>query len=312
VTPLFIITRASSRIRKKGSQLADLADTAGALVIETDNQEKFCYNLTASLTQSPDHIFIEGGDGTAQLAMTEYFRRRPEGSPPARFTLISGGTTNQIARNIGLKTINRDLMKHILNMDRDTVHDLSLLDIEIDDEPSTYGFLFSSGAIPMATEVFEGKVAANDGKKGPGAVYTTILSALGRGADKSGSLMEPSPIKLEVNMKKERAVVDEPHLGTITTTLPGFILGIDPFWGKGEAPLRTTYVSGNNPKIIRLVMQAAFKQFAKLDSTDGVESWNADHIEMIYGGPTILDGEAMPKSHKHITIRPSEPVTFVA
>ena len=309
--PLFIINRASSRIRKKGSQLASLADSTDAMVIETDNLDKFIHNLSASLSQSPRHIFIEGGDGTAQMAMTEYFKRRNMDAGPARFTLISGGTTNQIAGNIGVKTINSDRLRALLNMETDTVHDLSLLDVRVDGGTANFGFLFSSGAIPMATNVFMGKVEQK-GKKGPAAVYATILSALGKGADKSGSLMNPSPIKLRVNMKKEQAVIDEPHLGTITTTLPGFILGIDPFWGKGEAPLRSTYVSGRNPKIIRLVMQAALKQFSKLDATDGVESWNADHIHMEYAGPTVLDGEPMVPSEKSIEIRPSEPVTFVA
>lgn len=309
--PLFIINRQSSRIRKKGSQLAELAQHMDVMIIETDNQEKFVHNLAASLTQAPSHIFIEGGDGTAQLAMTEYFRRRNRDAAPARFTLISGGTTNQVAGNIGIKNINQDRLRNILEMETHTVHDLSLLDVRIDSSKANFGFLFSSGAIPMATNVFMGKVEEK-GKKGPAAVYATILSALGKGTEREDSLMNPSPIKMRVNMKKEQAVIDEPHLGTITTTLPGFILGIDPFWGKGEAPLRTTYVGGNNPKIIRLAMQAALKQFSKLDETEGVESWNADHIYMEYDGPTILDGEPMPSSEKSIEIRPSEPVTFVA
>ena len=163
----------------------------------------------------------------------------------------------------------------------------------------------------MATEVFNGKVAEN-GKKGPAAVYATIFSAIGRGAEKSGSFVEPSPIKLDVAMKKEHAIIEEDHLGTITTTLPGFILGIDPFWGKGEAPLRTTYVSGKNPKLIRLIMRAALKQFTKLEATEGVESWNADYIKMQYEGPTVLDGETLPRAQNSIEIRPSQPVTFVA
>ncbi len=309
--PLFIINRGSSRIRKKGSQLANLADGVKAMVIETDNMDKFIHNIAASMTEAPTHVFIEGGDGTAQIAMTQYFKRRNLEAAPARFTLISGGTTNQVAGNIGIKTINHDRLRNLLEMNTNTVHDLSLLDVRIDSGVANFGFLFSSGAIPMATNVYMGKVEEK-GKKGPAAVYATILSALGKGTDKKDSLMNPSPIKLRVNMKKEQAVIDEPHLGTITTTLPGFILGIDPFWGKGEAPLRSTYVSGRNPKIIRLALQAALKQFSKLDATDGVESWNADHIHMEYAGPTVLDGEPMPVSKQAIEIRPSEPVTFVA
>lgn len=309
--PLFIINRQSSRTRKKGSQLAPLADAVNALVIETADQDRFAHNLSASMSQNPTHIFIEGGDGTAQIVMTEYFRRLKDNQPPARFTLISGGTTNQVAKNIGVKKMTSERLNAILSLESDTVHDLSLLDVRIDNGPATFGFLFSSGAIPMATDVYNGKIAEK-GKKGPSAVYATILSAIGRGSNKSGSFVEPSPIKLDVAMKMEHAVIDEDHLGTITTTLPGFILGIDPFWGKGEAPLRTTYVSGNDPKLMRLIMQAAFKQFAKLDATDGVESWNADHIKMQYSGPTVLDGESMPRAKEQIEIRPSQPVTFVA
>lgn len=309
--PLFIINRQSSKIRKKGSQLSSLAEPFNAMVIETADQGRFLHNLTASMTREPTHIFIEGGDGTAQIAITEYFNRLEDEQPPARFTLVCGGTTNQVAKNIGVKKMNAERLRAILALETETVYDLSLLEVTIDNSPARYGFLFSSGAIPMATEVYNGKIEES-GKKGPGAVYATILSAIGRGSNKSGSFVEPSPIKLDVAMKKDHAVIDDDHLGTITTTLPGFILGIDPFWGKGEAPLRTTYVSGHNPKLMRLVMQAAFKQFSKLDATDGVESWNAEHIKMEYAGPTVLDGEPMPRAKKQIEIRPSQPVTFVA
>jgi len=309
--PLFIINQQSTRIRKKGSQLSPLAEKFDALVIETDNPERFSHLVAGAVAQNPDHIFIEGGDGTAQIAMTEYFRHLADGIPPARFTLISGGTTNQIARNIGVKNITKTRLEKILKLDSEAIHDLSLLDVQIDDEDSRFGFLFSSGAIPMATEVFMGKVEEK-GKKGPSAVYATILSALGRGSDKSKSLYEASPIHLSVSQKKNQTVIDEQHLGTITTTLPGFILGIDPFWGKGEAPLRTTYVGGENPRVMKLVMRAALKQFAKLEATDGVESWNADHLMMKYNGPTVLDGEPLPRSEQSIEIRPSQPITFVA
>jgi len=119
-------------------------------------------------------------------------------------------------------------------------------------------------------------------------------------------------VRLVVSGPGEETILDEDHLGTIITTLPGFIFGIDPFWGKGDSPLRMTYVRGDNKNVLSLVFAAALKRFEKLEETDGVESWKAEYIEMKYSGPTVMDGERLEGSTKSIEIRPTRPVVFVA
>ena len=295
---------------KKGSQLSPLADAVGALVIETADQDQFRHLLKAALEQNPTHIFIEGGDGTAQKVMSEYLQLLSSDQAPARFTLVAGGTTNQVARNIGVQKLNASHIEKILSRDVKSVNLLSMLEIIVDEDEKHHGFLFSTGAIPQATESYLKKVDET-GKKSIGAVYTTIVEALGTGTQKENSFMAPSPMKLTVTMNKEQAIVEEDHLGTITTTLPGFILGIDPFWGKGEAPLRMTYVGGQQTRIIRLVVNAALKRFKTLKSTQGVESWNADHILMDYKGPIVLDGEKLTSAQSSLEIRATAPIEFV-
>ena len=308
---LFVVNQQSSRIKKKGSRIKPIAKALKAPLIEADNLEKFKATLQLHVQDKPDHIFIEGGDGTAHIVMTEYFRALEKGRPPASFTLIGGGTTNQVAGNIGTKNVSSDYFKRLIKKDAGTVHTLPLLQVNVDDHAAFYGFLFSSGAIPMATRHYTDNL--NDkNTKGPAAVYATILEALGKGTSKTGSFMKSTPIRIVVSDKKDQTIIDEPHLGTITTTLPGFILGIDPFWGKGDAPLRMTYVRGENTKLLGLVLSAALKRFEKLENTDGVESWNADYVEMAYGGPTVLDGEILPVCETKIELRPTQPINFIA
>lgn len=280
-------------------------------LIEADSLADFKERLQIAVKSEPKHIFIEGGDGTAHIVMTEYFRALKSGQRPARFTIVSGGTTNQVAGNIGTKKASAEYLKSLLTLEAGTINTLPLLEIKVDDHAPYFGFLFSSGAIPMATQHYANKLGVN-GKTGPGAVYTTILEALGKRTDKKSAFMQPSQVRIIVSSGKEETIINEMHLGTITTTLPGFILGIDPFWGKGDAPLRMTYVRGENTKILGLVLSAALKRFQKLENTDGVESWNTDYIEMEYSGPTVMDGEILPIASKAITIRATQPVNFVA
>lgn len=298
-------------MKRKGSRIKPVAQALGHPLIEADSLEAFKSLLQIAVRSEPQHIFIEGGDGTAHIAMTEYFRALKPGQRPARFTIVSGGTTNQVAGNIGTKKASAEYLRALMTLDSGTVHTLPLLEIKVDDHAPYFGFLFSSGAIPMATQHYSNKLGV-DGKTGPGAVYTTILEALGKGTDKKSAFMQASQVRIIVSSGKEETIVNEMHLGTITTTLPGFILGIDPFWGKGDAPLRMTYVRGENTKILGLVLSAALKRFQKLENTDGVESWNTDYIEMEYAGPTVLDGEILPIAKKTITIRATQPVNFVA
>ncbi|NNE59195.1 MAG: hypothetical protein HKN36_13900 [Hellea sp.] len=308
--PLFIINQRGSRVQKKGSSLASIAGQVGAAIINASSLETFQEQLAEHMKSDPEHIFIEGGDGTAHIVLTEYFRRLGN-RKPARFTIVSGGTTNQIAGVIGTKKIDLTQVQKILSGQAANVHQIPLLEISIDGSPSEYGFLFSSGAIPMATDYFQTRKAEKGGAN-TSAVYSTILKALGRGTGSGNALIEPSPVKLTVTNPKDEIRIAEDHLGTILTTMPGFIMGIDPFWGKGDAPLRMTYLRGDNKKVVRLVLSAALRRFEKLKKTEGVESWNAEFVRLEYDGPTTLDGEKLAVSKSAIEIRPTRPITFIS
>ena len=311
MSPLFVINTQSSRIQKKGSRLEGIAQSVKARVIRSDDIGVFKTAFRKAISEGAAHIFIEGGDGSVQTVLTEYFNWLPKDTPPAKFTIIGGGTTNQVAKIIGVKKPTPNYLESLIKGQHKTVHALPLLHISVDAQSPIYGFLFTSGAIPMATDYYMEEVRGS-GKTGPSAVYTTILAALGKGVDKDNAFISETPVSLLVSTGKEETIIDENHLGTITTTLPNFILGIDPFWGKGDAPLRMTYVSGANKNLLGLVMNAALKRFGKLDEMDGVESWHADYIRYNYEGPIILDGEQISKSHKQIEIRASQTVTFLS
>jgi len=308
--PLFIINQRGSRIQKKGSSLVSIASQFGAAIINASSLQTFREQMAENIKSDPQHIFIEGGDGTAHIVLTEYFRLLGD-RKPARFTIVSGGTTNQIAGIIGTKKIDATHVQKILSGQAAIVHQIPLLEISIDNAPPEYGFLFSSGAIPMATDYFQSRKSEKGGAT-RSAVYATILKALGRGTEGDNSLIEPSPVKLTITNPKDEIRIEEDHLGTILTTMPGFIMGIDPFWGKGDAPLRMTYLRGDNKKVIRLALSAALRQFEKLKKTDGVESWNAEFVRLEYTGPTRLDGEKLALSKSAIEIRPTRPITFIS
>ncbi len=310
MTALFVINRQSARVKKKGSRLLTLAKNSQVKILETDSPLNFKPSFADAIKSGVSHIFIEGGDGTVQTVLTEYFRRLPEGIIPAKFTIVSGGTTNQIAGNIGAKKQTEDHLKKLIKGDG-TIHTVPLLDIRVDKSDPHFGLLFSSGAVPMATQYYTDNIRGS-GLTGPAAVFATLSAALGRQKEQDKKMLEPSPVKLIVSSARDETRLDEDHLGTLITTLPGFYFGIDPFWAKGQAPIRMTYVRGDQTKLLRLIMSVALKRFEKLDSMEGIESWRADYINLKYKGPLVLDGEPLPTAQNTIEIRASQPVTFVA
>jgi len=176
MAPLFIINPQSTRVKKKGSRLRELAKNHTANVIESLDADSFRDQFAAAIKKGAPHIFIEGGDGTLQNVFTEYFKLLPEGIKPARFTIVPGGTTNQVAGNIGAKKLTAAHFAKLIKGETETIHTIPLLAVKIDDQPEQHGFLFSSGAVPMATEYYTDHIRGS-GLTGTAAVFATVSAA---------------------------------------------------------------------------------------------------------------------------------------
>lgn len=299
VKRLFIVNLLSERVARKGSVLEPLAAETGAQCFLLDPFDALPSAVTKAAQDRIDHVVIEGGDGTVQGVISAFLYQADAFETFPSFSIVPGGMTNQVAKNIGLKSSAARTVKSALNGSMDSV-DMPLLRIEDCDGPHYAGFLFSTGAIPQITRYTTSQLHRK-GIGGSAAVLGGILKGL-RGDD--DSLMQITSINVE-------GLFDGPHLGTVVTTLPSLIMGLDPFWGDGDGPLRVTWVDGTYSRLARNVLQLWMKLKSKDRSSDGLYSQRADELSYHYEGDIVLDGEFLSIPSGKFTVRATRPVTFL-
>ena len=301
MSPWFVFNAASAKVAKKGALLPKIAEQHKAVLRDVGDFSDVDTLVRDALAAKTRHIVIEGGDGTVQGILTEFLRQSKARDLPV-FTLVPGGNTNQIARNVGLGTASPQAVAKALG-DNKVLAQAPLLRIKDKAQRKYYGFLFSSGALPQVTDYTKDKLH-DRGIGGSMAVIGGIL----KGAAGTNSITKPTQIKLNINADGTHKLRG-PHLGTIVTTLPGLMLGLDPFWGEGNRPLRVTYVAGEYQKLVRHVASLWLGNKSKDRSQDGMYSWTADGLKYRYEGPCVLDGELLELT-KGFKIRATKPIRF--
>lgn len=299
--PWFVFNAASAKVAKKGALLPKIAEQHNAVLRDIGDFSDVDALVQEALTAKAKHIVIEGGDGTVQGVLTEFLRHEKARNLPI-FTLVPGGNTNQVARNVGLSAASPQAVAKAVGDDK-TISQAPLLRIKDKAQRKYYGFLFSSGALPQVTDYTKDKLH-DRGIGGSMAVIGGIL----KGATGTSGITTPTKIKLDINAGGAQRL-SGPHLGTIVTTLPGLMLKLDPFWGEGDRPLRVTYVAGEYQKLVRNVASLWLGKKNKDRSQDGMYSWTADSLKYRYKGPCVLDGELLDLT-KGFKIRATKPIRF--
>ena len=299
--PWFVFNAASAKVAKKGALLPKIAEQHNAVLRDIGDFSDVDALVQEALTAKAKHIVIEGGDGTVQGVLTEFLRHEKARNLPI-FTLVPGGNTNQVARNVGLSAASPQAVAKAVGDDK-TISQAPLLRIKDKAQRKYYGFLFSSGALPQVTDYTKDKLH-DRGIGGSMAVIGGIL----KGATGTSGITTPTKIKLDINAGGAQRL-SGPHLGTIVTTLPGLMLKLDPFWGEGDRPLRVTYVAGEYQKLVRNVASLWLGKKNKDRSQDGMYSWTADSLKYQYKGPCVLDGELLDLT-KGFKIRATKPIRF--
>ena len=296
---LFIVNSLSARVARKGSALRTLSKETGTKCVQLDPFEVLPLTVTQAAEDGVEHVIIEGGDGTVQGVISEFLHQAEAFTTFPVFSIVPGGMTNQVAKNIGLKSAAPKAIKSALNNLLTSV-DMPLLQVTENDGPSYAGFLFSTGAIPQITRYTTSKLHKK-GIGGSAAVLGGILKGVRADDD---ALMQITPVQME-------DLYDGPHLGSVITTLPSLIMGLDPFWGDGDGPLRVTWVDGRYKGLARNVMQLWMGLKSKDRSPDGLFSKRVTTLSYQYQGDIVLDGEFLSIPSGKFTVTATRPVTFL-
>ena len=299
MTRLFIVNLLSERVARKGSVLEPLAQATSTTCFRLDPFDALPSAVAKAAEAGVDHVVIEGGDGTVQGVISAFLYQADKFNSFPSFSIVPGGMTNQVAKNIGLKSAGSKWVNSALNGPMKAL-EIPLLNVIDSEGPSYAGFLFSTGAIPQITRYTTGELHRK-GIGGSAAVLGGIFKGM-RGDDKG--LMQTTPLRME-------GLFDGLHLGTVVTTLPSLIMRLDPFWGDGEGPIRVTWVDQSYKGLGKNILQIWMGQKSKDRSSDGFYSKRVNEISYEYKGDIVLDGEFLSIPSGKFTVRPTRPVTFL-
>ncbi|WP_409431814.1 diacylglycerol/lipid kinase family protein [Litorimonas sp. RW-G-Af-16] len=298
------ISNAHARnVAKQGSALSRATLSAGATHHITQDPADLHPLFQKAASDNLRHLVIEGGDGTVRTILSAMLNTYPSDQSLPAVSILPSGTTNQIARNIGLKKL-ADL--DLIAAGKLTETTVPMVQIKTKTHAPRYGFLFSTGALPHVSRFAQDKLNAK-GVGGGSAVVGAVIKAVT--SDRS-DLMPPAKHRIKAKLKDQTIINHKGKaLGTIMTTLPSLMLGLDPFWGDEPAPLRLTWAEAESQKLGRTVAGLWLGRKQNRE-TDGFHSHNVDRLRLKTKAPATLDGDFLDVQGQRLKISPSRSVTF--
>lgn len=249
--------------------------------------------LTRFAEQQVDILAVNGGDGTVHALLTVLFNRRPFDSLPL-LALLSGGTANMLAKDLGLKGSLENAMRSLLDWAykgdaAPVVEQRAVLQVQAPGlaEP-LFGMFFGAGIIYQGIQFFHDRVKTWRLRVewAHMLIVGCYLLAL---AAKNRDVVSPVPISIGLDGKRLQR---QNCLLVLISTLEKLILGLRPYWGCEEGPLRFTAVRAHPRRMLRTLLGLACGLNSRHPGREhGYLSHNAHEIELDFRGGFALDGE---------------------
>jgi 6-phosphofructokinase len=250
--------------------------------------------LAALARQGVDHLVISGGDGTVHAVVTELINRSPFARLP-RLSILAGGTTNVIARDVASLQPPAWALKRLLeqsaNGDPGEIVERRTIGLKRGcDNAAIYGFVtgalgFYRGTVLMRRR---GNVASASRRFFGGlSVFWTLGRVARHGfGQKSGFVSE----RVRVGFDDQPEQDEELYL-FLATTLETLVPGLMPFWGEGEGDMRITTIGVPGARFLEAVWSIARGQPKPWMPGAGYRSVRAQRARVSLSSPFVMDGE---------------------
>lgn len=283
--------------------------------VETDSAGALPDAIADLARRRIDLLFINGGDGTLQHALTEILSEEPFEQLPY-IAPLAGGRTNMTAKDLGARTnpvkALRDTLRaaHEGRLHERLVH-RPVMRMSFDrGRREEYGMFFGSGmirrAIQLVHDVFPpGK---SQGALGAGLVTMGLVSR---------TVFRPTtgiltPDKIETRLDGELLPAGEFRL-SIATSLSQLYWRLNPYWGEGPGDLRFTAISGDAERFGAAAPGILWgRPPSWVTPENGYHSRNLRHAQLRLSCGFTIDGEDFaPRPDEVVTLTPDRRVTFV-
>ena len=253
-------------------------------------------------------IVVNGGDGTVQAVLTTLGNNKFFSQPPL-MALLCAGTTSMLPRDVGVAGNPAAALQRILEWSRSTNNGLTIRSrsiLRVQRGPDAlYGMFFGAGAICEGIKAFHSKDNPMGwrGQLMPTLTMVRLLLAI------LFNRLSPFLDNTSIN---GRQIEKRADLFVLTSTLDRLFLGIRPYWGTEEGPLRYTAV-GTKPKKLLRVLFSLFGSGRSCHAipANGYFSHNVEEVQLEMGGEFTLDGELYAAGEGPLTLSPAGPALFV-
>lgn len=299
-SPVFIINPKSHKVNMQGSVLTRIAVDYGDIpIVNFDGQTPLEKTLSPLIRQGADTIYVEGGDGTVQAALTTCYADNLAGSPFPRLAILPGGSTNLAHQVIGLKQVDADALKRQLDQRKQrtarpeiATHQGLLVETSETKTPFI-GFLLSTGSLARLM------LYTQDNLHGKRRGMVSISRAIMQLAlfPRSTTFSDGLPLVRPSNFTRMTASVSEcpsQQAFSIFSTFKELSLGLSPFWGRGSAPIGFTHAAWPIRRLRLGIAKAVLGGAPRSLENHGLTSEGCSEMVFKTDGPVILDGEELP------------------
>lgn len=306
----------AGRSRKQVSRILSFLEAhRGIAHIETPRGDVVPDALSRFADEGVDILVVQGGDGTLARVLTEVleygaFRKIPLIAP------LRGGRTNMTALDIGTQsdpvkalTALVDAVRHGTLAQR--IEKRAIVRLEVPRENLVhYGMFFGVGVIHRAIDLVHRVFpdGRSQGVFGAGLVTSLLVARASFGAD--AGILDPDKMQLRIDGAEYRT---GNHRMLIASTLQRLFLGMRPFWGSEDAPLRLTTVDADARDLRRAAPGILRGRPAPwVGPALGYDSRNVHRADLLLDCGMTVDGELWaPEPGREANLSADHTVGFV-
>jgi diacylglycerol kinase family enzyme len=258
-------------------------------------------------------VIINGGDGTVQATLTAIGNEQIFSRPPL-LALLCAGTTSMLPRDVGITGSPAQALLRVLAWAKATNDSLIIRTRPVlkvlspTRQTPLFGMFFGAGAICQGIKTFHNQDNPMGWRGEIMPAFTMLrllLAILFNNQEKVPSFLASTG--LDDQPPEQRA-----NLFLLVSSLERLFLGMRPYWGREDGPLRYTAV-GAEPKCLLRVLASMFRSRKSRLATpaNGYFSHNAHKVQLDMKGDFTLDGELYAAGEGPVIVTAAGPVLFL-